>query len=223
MLKSMFKFALNIFKIYKLKRKNIYLSFTTSFNNKTTFEGFNRVGSFTRINSSSIGRCSYIGSNSSLDNSRIGRYSCIASNVKVLTATHPVDYVSIHPVFFSTKKQCGMSYTGEQLYLEELSIEGNSIIIGNDVWIGQEVILMGGIIIGDGVVIAAGSVVTKNVPAYAIVGGVPAKVIKYRFSENTIQQLEEIKWWNKPEIWISKNANLFSDIEMFLSTIGITD
>jgi len=199
----------------KLRNKNVKLGYSTSYDNKTHFEGFNRVGDYSRINNSSIGRCSYIGSNTNLDNCAIGRYCCIASFVKVIVATHPVNFVSIHPVFFSTKKQCGKSYVNQQIFPEELSIEGKSVLIGNDVWIGQNVILMGGLKIGDGAVIGTGAIVTKDVPAYAIVGGVPAKLIKYRFSEDKIQQLAIIKWWNKPEKWIIENAHLFTDIDMF--------
>ena len=69
-------------------------------------------------------------------------------------------------------------------------------MIGNDVWIGSHSLLLGGIRIGDGAVIAAGAVVTHDVPDYAVVGGVPAKIIKYRFDRMTIQRLQDSKWWN---------------------------
>lgn len=82
-------------------------------------------------------------------------------------------------------------------------------IIGNDVWIGKNAIILGGITIGDGVVIAAGSVVTKDVPDYQIIGGVPAKVIKPRFPKSIIKELQELKWWNKNENEIEKLKVLF--------------
>ena len=76
--------------------------------------------------------------------------------------------------------------------------------IGNDVWIGNNVMIFGGIVVGDGAVIGAGSVVTHDVPPYAIMAGIPARVIKYRFDDNTIKELLNLKWWNMPESVISK-------------------
>ena len=77
--------------------------------------------------------------------------------------------------------------------------EIKKVSIGNDVWIGHNVIIVGNVTIGNGAVLAAGSVVTKDVPPYTIVGGVPAKEIKKRFSDSVIQEIEALKWWDKPE------------------------
>ena len=93
-----------------------------------------------------------------------------------------------------------------------------SIVIGNDVWIGAQSILVSGIKIGDGAVIAANSVVTKDVPPYAIVGGSPAKVINYRFSEEIISELANLKWWDWDLAKIKKNRSFFEN-EVSLSTI----
>ena len=83
------------------------------------------------------------------------------------------------------------------------------IHIGNDVWIGARSIIMDGVSIGDGAIVAAGSVVTKDVPPYAVVGGSPAKIIKYKFSQDIIDRLEEIQWWNLPDEEITKVVDLF--------------
>ncbi len=86
-------------------------------------------------------------------------------------------------------------------------------IIGNDCWIGENVFYVGGITIGDGAVVLAGAVVTKDVPPYAIVGGVPAKVLKYRYDDDTIQFLLRIKWWNNSIEWLRENWQLMTDID----------
>lgn len=99
-------------------------------------------------------------------------------------------------------------------------MNGRSCIIGNDVWIGAYVNIIEGITIGDGAIIAAGSVVTQDVPPYAVVGGVPAKVIKYRFEQDIIEQLKKIEWWNKDQKWLKKNAHLFDDVYKFCSVIN---
>lgn len=92
------------------------------------------------------------------------------------------------------------------------------IRIGNDVWIGDSAMLMDGIVIGDGAVVAADAVVTKDVPPYAIVGGVPAKLIRYRFEDQkTIQSLLDAKWWDQPIEWLQKNADAFSCVDELLN------
>ena len=89
------------------------------------------------------------------------------------------------------------------------------IIKGNDVWIGSRATILGGVTIGHGAIIAAGAVVTKDVPPYAIVGGVPAKVIKYRFNEQQIEKLLSNPWWDKPIRWIKEHSQEFKDIEVY--------
>ena len=92
---------------------------------------------------------------------------------------------------------------------------GYLVDIGHDVWIGADVKIMDGVSIGNGAVVAAGAVVTKDVPPYARVGGVPAKIIKYRFTPDQIEFLQQFKWWNMPEDWIRENWQMFEDIEKF--------
>lgn len=93
---------------------------------------------------------------------------------------------------------------------------GYSLIIGNDVWIGEGVRILSGIEIGDGAIIGTGALVTKNVEPYSIVGGVPAKEIKKRFSNEEIEFLKEFRWWNKDLKWLEENVELFSDIKKFM-------
>lgn len=108
-------------------------------------------------------------------------------------------------------------YTGLQPGFEmyRKTASGYLVDIGHDVWIGADVKIMDGVSIGNGAVVAAGAVVTKDVPPYAIVGGVPAKIIKYRFTPDQIEFLQQFKWWNMPEDWIRENWQMFEDIEKF--------
>ena len=93
--------------------------------------------------------------------------------------------------------------------------------IGNDVWIGLNATILDGVTIGDGAIVAAGAVVTKDVPPYAVVGGVPAKIIKYRFTESQIDFLLKFRWWEKDRKWIQQNYKRFQDIESFIEAYSV--
>lgn len=138
-----------------------------------------------------IGRFSYIAQNSQLNLVDLGRFCSIGPYLICGYGNHPIDFVSTSPIFYSTLKQCNITFT-ERNHFEERK----KIIIGNDVWIGARVFIKDGVKIGNGAVIAAGAVVIKDVPDYAIVGGVPAKIIRFRFADNDIQSLLSIQWWN---------------------------
>ena len=111
-------------------------------------------------------------------------------------------------------KQAGFTYVTEQSYDEFCYADPKSktsVVIGNDVWLTRGYKIVEGVTIGDGAVVLNGAVVTKDVPPYAVVGGVPAKVIRYRFDEETIDWLLNLKWWDKGEEWIKAHATYFSD------------
>lgn len=196
-----------------LRKRNVLIRHNVRFNKKTFFEGYNRIGRNSKIGNAYIGRFSYLGSDCKLNNCKIGRFSSVGSFVEVIPWNHPSKtFISTSPVFFSDKMQAGITFVKNSIFNEHLSIEGYDAIIGNDVWIGDHVLIKGGIKIGDGAIIAFGSAVTRDVPPYAIVGGVPAKIIRYRFSPIEINQLCSLKWWNKDIEWLKRNVAKFSDI-----------
>jgi hypothetical protein len=118
-------------------------------------------------------------------------------------------------MFFSLLKQNGYTFAKKQCYEELVFADAEkkySIIIGSDCWNGQGAFIVGGITIGDGAVVLAHAVVTKNVPPYAIVSGIPAKVLKYRYDEETVKFLLDFKWWDRDISWLKSNADLLHDI-----------
>lgn len=192
-------------------------AFNTTIDSTSTFEGANRLGSNSVLLNSSVGYGSYISENSFIKNTIIGRFTCIAPNVMTVAGNHPLNFVSVHPAFYSSIQI--PSYVDETKFKEYKYIDQKkktSIVIGNDVWIGTRATILEGVNIGDGAVVAAGAVVTKDVPSYAIVGGVPSKVIKYRFDDETINKLLEFQWWNKGEDWIQQHASEFENVNLFI-------
>ena len=124
----------------------------------------------------------------------IGRYCSIARNCEIGVARHPLNYLSTHSFQYHASQF--PEYPGYKDEVSRVSHRAHpETFIGNDVWIGAKVVIISGISIGDGAVIAAGSVVTKDIPPYAIYGGVSAKLIKYRFDHESIFRLLELKWW----------------------------
>lgn len=193
-------------------------TFVSRIDRKSKFEGRNRIGRNSIVINSSFGYGSYIGNHCVISNAKIGRFCSIASNVEMITGTHPTkDFVSTHPSFFSLNSPTGESFVKECRFAEyKTTPSGLSLEIGSDVWIGHNVIILEGVTIGHGAIIAAGSVVTKDVPPYAIVGGVPAKTIRNRFDDEDIKALLRIQWWKLPVERIKDMSNDFDNIKKFI-------
>lgn len=156
-------------------------------------------------------------------NTIVGRYSSIAHNVQRMHGSHPTSRFTTSMLTYSASTLAFNDYLANQnteiKHVPHGLPNGSPIIIGNDVWIGQDVTFStSGVSVGDGAIIAAGSVVTKDVPPYAIVGGVPAKILKYRFPEKTIEALLELKWWQYGFADF-KGVNMDDSIDIFIDKI----
>lgn len=197
-------------RLLKIKyNKNIHLEENVDFW-KTRFGGFNTIGKNTELSYSKIGKLSYTGKNCILNKVEIGDFCSIGNDVKIVYGMHPInDYFSTHPAFYSIKKQANITYVKDTTFDENRMIDENtSVRIGNDVWIASDVKILEGVNIGNGSIIATGAVVTKNVEPYSIVGGVPAKLIKYRFEEKKIIEIMSTKWWENDLDWFKKQENI---------------
>lgn len=160
-----------------------------------------------------VGKYSFAGAGSVLERVRcVGRYCSLASDLVMGRAFHPTTFLSSSKVFYAG---AGATLTGKEFtdfaaagrkarlaarlkWVEIEAARHPEIVIGHDVWIGDRVIVLQGVTIGTGAVVAANAVVTRDVPPYAIVGGVPAKVISYRFPPEIIARLLESRWWTMP-------------------------
>ena len=167
----------------------------------------------TRFYGCKINDYSYVGRNCLVQNTNIGKFCSISDNCNIGMPSHPIDFVSTSPVFLSSKNLLRKNFSKHDFesYKETE--------IGNDVWIGSNVMIKAGISVGDGAIIGAGAIVTRDVPPYEIWAGNPAKPIKKRFNDETIDKLLEIKWWNWEDEKIGKYSYLFNSPEKLFTEI----
>jgi acetyltransferase-like isoleucine patch superfamily enzyme len=164
---------------------------------------------------SSIDKYSYISHRSRVCCTRIGKFTSIGPHFFSGIGTHPTDGISTSPMFYSTMRQNGFTLSST----DKLD-ERKPVVIGNDVFIGAHVTVLDGVTIGDGAVIGAGAVVREDVPPYAVAAGVPARIVKYRFSKKQIKELLKIKWWDLPYDDLGLVEKHFFDLEGFIKSQG---
>ncbi len=170
-----------------------------------SFSDYNYLYPFTRLANTSLGRFSYINSSSVVENCTIGSFTSVGPNVRIGGfGRHSTEWISTHPSFFSIRGQVSLFFSDKNYFEEYLPVT-----IGNDVWIGEGSMILDGVSVGDGAILAAGCVVTKDVRPYEIVGGVPARNIRFRFSQDEIDTLRRSEWWNRDIDFFRKNAGLF--------------
>jgi len=170
-----------------------------------------KLESGTNFNASTMGRHSFCGYDCDIDAADIGGFVSIASNVVIGGGRHPMEWVAMSPVFYEGRDSVKAKFSTHK------RDPVKRVIVGNDVWIGRSAILLPGVEVGNGAVIGAGSVVTKSVPAYGVVAGNPARLIRYRFDENTIQRLLKTSWWEFPDNRLHELGPYFNDVKRFLN------
>jgi acetyltransferase-like isoleucine patch superfamily enzyme len=156
---------------------------------------------------------SFCGYDCDLYYAEIGRFTSIASGVVIGGARHPMQWLSMSPVFYEGRDSI------KKKFFEHKRDKDPITVIGHDVWIGRAAIILSGVQVGNGAVVGAGAVVTKNVPPYAVVAGNPARLIRYRFTAELIASMEQMKWWNRDDETLEKLAIHVRDPQKFIAEL----
>lgn len=209
----------SLFSLRKVKYKHV--SLFSLWDKNTTFTPFTHILKGAKLHNVKVGKYSRIGVNCQVTNAVIGNFTAIGKNTVITVGQHPTNYLTSHSIFYEKG-----NWGWHDDWIAPIDFKSDKkVTIGNDVWIGRQCIIMDGVTIGDGAIVATGAVVTKDVPPFSIVGGVPAKIIKYKFPQEVIDRLEEIQWWNLPDEEITNVIDLFhvknptlEDINKFFPT-----
>jgi len=175
---------------YANRIKGFWAHWDTYASPECQFSAYNKIYRGAFLGRSKLGRFTYV-TNGTVYNSTIGSFCSIGPNAIIGLGYHPTDLLSTHPAFYSKNKTAGITFASEDKYPLQ-----PKVMIGNDVWIGAGALIRSGLKIGDGAVVGAGAVVTRDVKPFSVVAGVPAKLIRYRFSDDVIQELQSWNWWD---------------------------
>ncbi len=183
------------------------ISLTAYADNYSQIATTGKVHRFAKLINTSLGEHSYIGVGSWATCCNIGPFCSIGANTNIGLTQHTLNTISTSPIFQLQKNATGVSWTDRDY--SPNTLDTPKTILEADVWVGSNAIIMPGITLHAGCVIGAGAVVTKDVPPYAIVAGVPARVLRYRFPPEIIERLLEIKWWDLPDEEITRVIDIF--------------
>lgn len=183
--------------------------------NKSQLHKTCRIGTSSAISNTKMGMYSYCGEHTCISMAEIGRFTSISAYCSIGGGAHPVDWVSTSPVFTAERSILRANFTDNRFETHKKTY------IGSDVWIGAHALIKSGVTIADGAVIGMGSVVTKDVGAYEIWAGNPAKLIRKRFDDETIDKLLKSQWWKWDEEKIKKYADKFNSSEDFIKELEL--
>ncbi|MGD9493863.1 MAG: CatB-related O-acetyltransferase [Bacteroidales bacterium] len=201
------------FEFMRFRENNVFLSYIRSGSKRIKKGKHVKIAIPGHIRDAEVGDYTYISMNSWINNTKIGKFCSIGPNLLCGWGVHPTNGISTAPMFYSTARQNGIS-----LCTTDKLNERKTITIGNDVFIGANVTILDGVSIGDGAIIGAGAVVSKDIPPYAIAVGVPVQIVKYRFTEEQIQNLQKIQWWNFDPSRLHEIEQHFFNIEEFIES-----
>jgi phosphonate metabolism protein (transferase hexapeptide repeat family) len=181
---------------------------------ETTLGAWTDIGPNCSIGESTIGDYTYFAGDAQVMYATIGRFCSIASHVRINPGNHPMTRVTQHHM---TYRRAMFGFGEDDAAIFQWRRE-HLVSIGNDVWIGHAAIIMPGVTVGDGAVIGAQAVVTKDVPPYTIVGGVPAHAIRERFPREVAERLQRVAWWNWSRAELEARFDDLLDLDTFLAT-----
>jgi acetyltransferase-like isoleucine patch superfamily enzyme len=204
---------------YRCRYRGSYIHATARVRRDSLLEAPVVVGAGAELYAANLGAFTNVGESTRIESAGIGRFCSVASHAAIGGGTHPSrGWVSTSPAFFSTRGQAGVTFVKETRFCE---IPHTSV--GNDVWIGYGAIILPGVRIGDGAIVGAGAVVTHSVGDFEIVAGVPARVVRKRFTEEDCHFLAELRWWDWDLARLRAAAGHFHTVtalKRFLQTVG---
>ncbi len=181
--------------------------------NNSSYGNWCEIGGYSTLQNTTFDHYSYCGGYCTFQNATIGKFSNIAASVRVGATDHPMDRATLHH-FTYRSAMYGFGEDDQEFFNHR---ESRITTIGHDTWIGHGAMIKPGIAVGNGAVVGQGAVVTKDVPPYAIVAGNPAKILRYRFPEDTVRSLEAIAWWDWPDDKIKAHLLDFrEEVEVFI-------
>jgi len=172
-----------------------------------------KIEAGSQIVNTKMDKHSFCGYDCEISNCEIGSFTSIANGVVIGGGMHPIHWVGMSPVFYEGRDSVKAKFS------KFMRDEVKTTLNGHDVWIGRNALIKQGVTIGNGAVVGMGSVVTKDVAPYAIVGGNPAKLIRYRFYDEIIEKLIASKWWELPENELKEYATYIKDPALFLEKL----